>query len=374
MDRRRLSSLTGLRGLLALGVVINHCMLTANPTALGAFSVRWLVDYMPIHIWVGTERVFAFFVLSGFVLVLPWLDGRPIPWRSYYPQRLLRLYLPTIGACIFAYAILLGFPRTPGAGIDAWTAMHAGTLSLADFLKDLTILRGTSEQLDAPFWTVIWELVFSMSLPVVVLFARRGSRSVSALVAAALLFLTWWTQQRWGDAGGVHELTLPGLVTFLPIFGVGVVMAMNRDVVRSAVRLAMATVPSTVLVWAAVLVLFVWQSLGLPSELWPTAPVLGAACLVALFAYSDSGAWLGTTRLTSWLGVRSFSIYLTHFPIVLTLAFALRTSQPWIVLVTALPASLAVAAVFHRWVERPAHQLSRTVGQALSLQLSSVPA
>ena len=376
VERHRFRSLDGLRGLLALAVVIHHCMLTANPPAsFRANPLLWVATYTPLHLfWAGTESVFAFFVLSGFVLVMPWVDGRGITWRSYYPQRLLRLYLPIIGAGILAYTIWLVFPRTPGGGLDAWAAMHAGTYGFTDFLKDLAILRGTSEQLDAPFWSLIWEVVFSLALPVAVLLVRRVPRALSGLVAAGLLYLTWWAQHRWGDAGGVHQLTFAGVVTFLPIFGVGVVMAMNRDLVRRAVLVATATVPSTLLVWAAVLVAFLWRFLRLPSELWPTAPVIGAACLVALFAYSGSGCRLGTARVTAWLGARSFSIYLTHFPIVMTFAFALRSGQPWIVLVTALPVSLAVATLFHRWVERPAHELSRTVGAVLRLRPSEIPA
>jgi peptidoglycan/LPS O-acetylase OafA/YrhL len=43
----------------------------------------------------------VFFVLSGFVLTLPFLSGRPI-WPAYYARRLIRLFLPVWASILLA--------------------------------------------------------------------------------------------------------------------------------------------------------------------------------------------------------------------------------------------------------------------------------
>ena len=111
----RLSSLDGLRGIAALIVVAHHASLLV-PAISAAYltpgggpvagSVAWWFTYTPLKLLTaGPEAVIVFFVLSGFVLTLPLLSGRPFDWMAYYPRRIVRIGLPTLCSLLFAAAI-----------------------------------------------------------------------------------------------------------------------------------------------------------------------------------------------------------------------------------------------------------------------------
>jgi Predicted acyltransferases len=104
--RERIASLDGLRGIAALTVVLHHVVLASVPSLADAFKnqsvhggLGWAMLYTPLHIvWAGPEAVCVFFVLSGYVLALPYLRTRFEP-RSYYPRRFVRVFLPVWGVC-----------------------------------------------------------------------------------------------------------------------------------------------------------------------------------------------------------------------------------------------------------------------------------
>jgi hypothetical protein len=80
----RLPSLDGLRGVAALIVVVHHTLLTVPSLSVAYFldgpaavrgSKAWWLSWTPLHlIWAGGEAVIVFFVLSGFVLALPYVN------------------------------------------------------------------------------------------------------------------------------------------------------------------------------------------------------------------------------------------------------------------------------------------------------------
>lgn len=94
----------------------------------------------------------------------------------------------------------------------------------------------------------------------------------------------------------------------------------------------------------------------LVSHIMLTFPVIAAAyCPVAKRALER--------RLTQWLGLISFSLYLTHEPIVIALAFLFGSGGSWLVALTAVPVALVVGWMFYRLIESPSHRLSQRVGR-----------
>jgi peptidoglycan/LPS O-acetylase OafA/YrhL len=101
-----------------------------------------------------------------------------------------------------------------------------------------------------------------------------------------------------------------------------------------------------------------------PHRVTPALVALGAAAVVTVALVSANAATVLNHHTTRWLGSRSFSLYLVHEPVVVTLGF-MHALSPFPFVLVAVPASLMVAELFYRAVEHPAHDLSRMVRRRL---------
>src|ERR1017187_3352351 len=92
----RFRSLDALRGIAALVVVVQHVMLALPDGIRGQLGFIELAFAMAARF-----AVMLFFVLSGFVLSLPYFAGKNLAYGPYLVRRFCRLYLP------FAFAVLI---------------------------------------------------------------------------------------------------------------------------------------------------------------------------------------------------------------------------------------------------------------------------
>jgi peptidoglycan/LPS O-acetylase OafA/YrhL len=148
---------------------------------------------------------------------------------------------------------------------------------------------------------------------------------------------------------------------YLPMFGLGVLMAVEfrrlSDYLQSCSRSRL----TCLLVLALLLLDAHWLSGG--RYALTAMAAAGAALLVALVAVWRPLQVMGEVRPLQWLGRISFSLYLVHEPVVVSTALLLDTTNPLWPLLLAVPAALVLAQVFNRFVELPAHRLSKRVGQ-----------
>ena len=366
----RRPALDGLRGLAALVVVVHHAMLLSphlgyfgrgQQVDLGSWS--WWLTFTPVHlVWAGEEAVFVFFVLSGLVLALPAASGKPIQWRSYYAQRLTRLYVPAITATALSVVLIALVPRHPPATASHWLGFHTSPASMEDVLTTAMLVRGPTG-INSALWSLKWEVTFSLLLPVFVVLLIRVQRLVWLRLTALVVLIALSSPMD-------HLYFL-----YLPIFGLGVVMAQNLAWLDRAGSALTALRPVARRAIAAGIALLLMTRWWVPSS-WGTSPwlvkvellgtLLGACLLVWIFASTDIGRRIGTQRNIAWLGKRSFSLYLVHEPIVVTVAYLFGgTTNAALVLVIALPVSLLTAEVFGRLVETPSHRLAKRVGGLL---------
>ena len=368
----RLTSLDGLRGLAALVVVIHHCALTlpalANQNqAPDRSSAAWWLTYTPLHlVWAGGEAVLVFFVLSGLVLALPHLrTPQPGTWLPYYVKRAVRLYVPVAAAVVLTGIVVTLVPRVAGPGWSWWMADHAVPARVSVLVHDAGLLGGTG-WLNSALWSLKYEVFFSLFLPVFVVVARQLTAPLWASVPLALWGSGW-------AASISHEL-----LSYMFVFAVGVLLAQRLATLRAwgeqISRSAAASVAWMALGVAGVLLLLsewwmkqfvsdwtLWLPVGRP------AGVLGAAVLVFCFLHCRPLRAFGDTRTVQWLGTVSFSLYLVHEPIVVSVA----TMTPHtlrglaVTLVVGIALSLVTAVLFHRLVEVPSQRLAGWLGRTV---------
>jgi peptidoglycan/LPS O-acetylase OafA/YrhL len=354
-------ALDGLRGVAAFMVLVLHCLLLM-PSVINAFDgvgghsgVLWLITFTPVHVfWAGTEAVFIFFVLSGLVLTRAAERAR-FSWRAYYPSRLLRLYLPVAGALLFATALIAAVPHRQPRHASWWLlAQEQATPGLHYFAHSLLLVRGAG--LLPPLWSLKWEVLFSLLLPVAVYGASRrwtiGLGQGIVLLAVMLL-------------GSDNTSGGKGYLLYLPMFGIGAVMARQHQLLT---RLGRALTPLTgtlTFVVGVVLLTLSWTARDQTTEAYRPLAVIGAALIVFGFGYWKPLRSAGESKPLQWLGKRSFSLYLIHFPIVISTGILLGSFSRFAIVI-AIPLSLLAAHLFFALVEGPSHRFSQAVRARLA--------
>ena len=99
--------------------------------------------------------------------------------------------------------------------------------------------------------------------------------------------------------------------------------------------------------------------------------ILGAVCLVQSVVSSAKAQQFLSQKWCRWFGKISFSLYLTHIPILYTLtsslfvAFQGNDYASYMAFGLSIPVMIGVAAMFEQWIDTPSLQLSATIGKKL---------
>lgn len=338
-------------------VVIYHASKIVVPALDGPAEAvyRALADSPAKIVFAGTEAVLVFFALSGLVVALPAFRGG-FSWRAYFPARLLRLYLPVWAALLFAAALIVLVPRDPAAASPgSW--LRNGNSHELDPLRLLAeaSLWPASYDIDNVLWSLRWEVIFSIALPLFVgaalLLRRHAAIAVGLLAGVSVL----------GRLVDVDALV------YLPVFLAGTVLAARIEDVRAwgAARSGWFWAGAAALSGALLISGWLARPVVAPDStggrmLWGLAAA-GAVGLVLTVAASPRAGALLSRRLPAWLGRVSFGLYLVHVPVLATLAYTWGEGAWPLVLAVGIPASLVVAALFTRLVERPSHRLAGAV-------------
>jgi peptidoglycan/LPS O-acetylase OafA/YrhL len=106
LSDRRFHELDSLRGVAALTVVFHHF------SRILPDNVLHLLIRTPARLLIaGHQAVILFFLLSGFVLTLPYKKKNRLAYIPFLLKRVCRIYLPYLGALALAVLCDLSFPN-----------------------------------------------------------------------------------------------------------------------------------------------------------------------------------------------------------------------------------------------------------------------
>lgn len=304
----------------------------------------------------GFVGVDVFFVISGFLMtgiVVGGLtrEGGYSVW-SFYMARARRI-LPALMVLCLVLLTLGWWLLLP---LD-YKMLGKHALAALTFLSNITFQReagyfdaASHEKWLLHTWSLAVEWQFYMLLPLVLLgvWKLRPSRRALAAVMVAGLFgslaLSIVLTPRMPTSAfyllptRAWEMLAGGLVYLLA----------HRLVLTARQRMALELAGFGLVVGAIV---------GFDaSSAWPgwraLVPVLGAV-LVLLAARSNT-FWTGR-RAAQWLGTRSYSLYLWHWPIVVATVYAQWQDEP-LAMAGGLLLTLLLGHLSYQWVETPARQ------------------
>jgi peptidoglycan/LPS O-acetylase OafA/YrhL len=358
--RQRLAGLDGIRGLAALYVVMNHVFLRAfpgYPVDHAPFWAGWLIY--------GRFAVVVFIVLSGFSLALsPARHGWRLDKVSAFAQRRAWRILPAYWAALaFSLAVAWLLVRQPGNGVpDAKSVVVYGLL-----VQNIVVAHSPN----GAFWSMAVEAQLYLAFPLLLLVVRRWGAIVMiatvTLIVAAVGIV------------GPHVAHLKVFVLQSPpdlaaLFAVGIVAA--GIVSASQARRSWPWAWFALAAAAPVLATIWWQgSVWTVDHLFWVDLTLGPAiaCLLAALATGHPAPLKRVldTRPLRGLGSCSYSLYLTHAPIVavvceLIVAGRVHRGVPFFLvsLALVLPLTIGFARVFASVFEtrfRPGQTSSRPV-------------
>jgi peptidoglycan/LPS O-acetylase OafA/YrhL len=371
----RIRPLDGLRGIAAVVVVLHHVSMTVPEVARQYMdsraalppvgSLAWWLLFTPLKLLTaGPEAVFVFFVLSGLVLTRA-VGGSPrdYDWFAYVPRRLLRLLLPVAGAVALGTVAYLVARPSSIRFASPWLRADAVPVTPIQVADGLDVLFGVSH-LDNPLWSLRYEVLFSLLLPVFCLLLGIGARASLALLPGLAV------------VAGLGAWLASPLLTYLPMFAIGCLLGGLLPMLTARARAltpgARRAAGATGLLLALVLIGSEWElrAAGVPFDVALHvslgAATLGAALLVALAGAGGATSRLLITRPVQHLGRVSFSLYLVHVPVLFATAALLSTAPLLVVAVVALVVAFALTELFARGIEGPAHRLSIRVGRAVA--------
>lgn len=319
----------------------------------------------PLHIvWAAHQAVVFFFVLSGFVLALPFLSGRSsvIPFLI---RRVCRLGPPFLGSVLVGLLLMSVVPHPTMPSISAvFNSFWSRPLAPADLWKYLSVLGDVRyDQVNPVLWSLVIEMRLSLAFPLIMLVVIRqnGLRVMGAGFVLALIATHF----------SAAQADLLATLQYLWIFVGGAVLARHKDRLVAYCRAQGTTAR---LAWIG-LGLILYTAVFWLTPMLPRYSVVlddGLTGLGAAIFVIEALAWSAMARVLlirplQLLGKMAYSVYLFHILVLLTLAHLLYGHLPlWVIWLLALGASLVVSATAYRALEVPAMAFGRRLSQRFS--------
>lgn len=336
-----------LRGIAALWVVLFHAAEGKHLEAIRAATPSWVFNV--VFDW-GHFGVSIFFALSGFVIAhsLRNADATPRFVGNFIVRRSIRLdppYWATIVLVLGQQLVESQIKGTAGPEVSS-----AQLMAHVFYLQDMT----GHPQINVVFWTLCFEIQFYLAFVLLLMIERTLTRRFGETFGIVVRMCMFGAAM--GAALQLYK-GLPGGIALIMwhAFFVGVAAYWAGQGSRA---------------WLLALAILV----AVISAGQSTSDKMSAVTAILLFAACRAGK-LGTALSSAplqWLGMISYSLYLTHGTFTGSGYWALRKFMPQglvsetvqFVIVTAL----CLMGAYALWwlVERPAHDFAKRVGARAS--------
>lgn len=366
---KRLDCLDGLRGLLALYVLLGHMLPFAAVPA-------WMLHAF-FH---GGAAVDLFFALSGLVITdsLDRMGGRAGSFLLMRVMRIYPVYLPVLALAIASQPLSCGFGLMPWLPADSaarmicvsgwpktWSAEIAAHMTMTHGIFPDSILPDAWVSFLGSAWSLSAEWQFYL----LVLIVRDRRRLVWLLLGLAAAASVW--RLAGPEAWQFSRAFLPNQAHYfaLGVASLDTVRRQRTNVVPLGV-LPLGMIPLAVVVAIVLGICGTFGSMGkmVPPLAWLLC--LGSQTLPRHLVLRPV-RWLLSSRTCLHLGTISYSLYLVNEPVHKLLCFLLSRMTGgnaglftllWLPLAGGIPVALSFG--LHRWIEAPALAWGRSLRAA----------
>ena len=308
----RIVGLDGIRGLAALFVVMNHIFLRAWPGYPVDHAPLWASEFI-----YGRFAVVVFIVLSGFSLGLaPARSGWRLDSVGAFGRRRAWRILPAYWAAL-AFSLVMTWYVVAQPG---WAVPNGKSVAVYGLLAQDGVSAGSPNR---AFWSIAVEAQLYILLPLLLLAVRRVSATAMVAMVAGIVVTV-------GLLGPHVALMNDALIRFTPdlavLFAIGVlasgiVTASERNRSRPWAWYSLAAALPVVALIVAQGSAWTNDNLFWVDLAWGPA----IACFLVAVATSRPRPIVRVldSRPLRGLGSFSYSLYLTHAPIVIAVSYGL---------------------------------------------------
>ncbi|MCA1031374.1 acyltransferase [Bacillus timonensis] len=375
MVHKRLEELDSLRGMAAITVLLNHYF-----NVIPAFSAEEsnglvsLLKYTPLHfIWSGHEAVIMFFILSGFVLSLPFLRNTTVNYPRFFFKRVCRIYLPYVVAVLVAILLFSTFSRNGISDLSEWfNIAWTDPFSWQSVINYLIMLGDFKNfQYNPVIWSLIHEMRISLIFPFIMYVVLRLKWRKSAVLSLLLAFCSYVGLK-------LSEIYL-GYVNYgssifdsfyyTTMFVIGVLLAQHLQKIIAFFKTYQKWNP-LLLATALMCYTYPWWffphikllHIRLINE-WFT--VIGVVIIIVLALSSSNLSKFLKLPICTFFGKISYSLYLWHAVILLTCVNMWYGTMPLgFILVIASLLSILISTLSYYLIEEPSIKLGKMAFRA----------
>jgi peptidoglycan/LPS O-acetylase OafA/YrhL len=332
----------GLRGYLAFCVFLHH-------SSLWYFYLHtniWTEPPSRMYVHFGGMSVSLFFMITGFLFFQKLINNKqkPVDWLRLFVSRILRLYPVYLVAMLFCFIIIFALSQWEMNDrtipflheIFSWstfTVIGKPPINHTTYMDFIT--AGVT-------WTLIYEWLFYLSLPIIgLIFFRSKVNFIILLLSVTLVFV-------------IYRYNLLKPINFYS-FGAGLIAAFLVKWKKFCVLISQKTF-SVVAILCLIATVYFFET---PYEILPLTLI---AIAFIIIAGGNSLFGLLSNKVSRMLGQISYPIYLFH-PILLfvtfrfVLGFDNTSQQPvtiyWLMISICAVALILICFAVHYFIELP---------------------
>lgn len=343
------AEIDGLRFIAIAAVVAVHVAGYWTVRAGRTYPVMSSIDRgLEAFISLGFYGVHLFFMISGFVLAMPFCkqafaDGRPVNLRNYFWRRVTRLEPPYIITMLGFFALM------PFFGKGTWSELWPHLLASLGYVHN--VVYGEGSLINNNAWTLEIEVQFYILMPILAGLLLLPPWPRRCFLVAMAVFLS--LNRLWLSADAPKTI-----LQFGQYFLIGILLCDAWSTSWNGRQRRFSGDIPGLLAWP----LFVWVNLQYPGVI---ADAANPWLIAMLFVSALRGSWHG--RVLSYgpipiIGGMCYSIYLLHGRVLAAVIHGIfaklsmtgsYAADYCLILPVASLAVLAVSSVFFLLIEKP---------------------
>lgn len=151
---KRIASFDGMRGIVALFVMFFHVLTWTEVGYLANYEGTFknpfwkIMTITPLKLlWSGNEAVILFYIIGGFVIAKPYIEGRTLNFFTFFKKRFMRLVLP-YWTILTLTLLCIFFLSSLKKGIVLSSSFNVKWTSLPNFWETVKLFSMGDDNLD----------------------------------------------------------------------------------------------------------------------------------------------------------------------------------------------------------------------------------